>query len=137
MVSSNSEEPSLTFPEPIDLAAIEERFSEAFVAGRWFPEGHECQPYVRLANDVQPLLREVKELRAEVERSRDYARAQEEGWRQSTFEVERLRAALQIALAWYEPRLSPFEEGRICNVMRGALTSQEAFQQARARLDDG
>jgi hypothetical protein len=119
MVSSNSEEPSLTFPEPIDLAAIEERFSEAFVAGRWFPEGHECQPYVRLANDVQPLLREVKELRGL------YA------------EVGRLRAALQIALAWYEPRLSPFEEGRICNVMRGALTSQEAFQQARARLDDG
>jgi hypothetical protein len=55
---------SAEFPSSPDLDEIRERFTAAFVQGRFFPEGHECSPYVRLANDVQPLLREVERLRA-------------------------------------------------------------------------
>jgi hypothetical protein len=55
---------SAEFPSSPDLDEIRERFTAAFVQGRFFPEGHECSPYVRLANDVQPLLREIERLRA-------------------------------------------------------------------------
>lgn len=55
---------SAEFPSSPDLDEIRERFTAAFVKGRFFPEGHECSPYVRLANDVQPLLREVERLQA-------------------------------------------------------------------------
>jgi hypothetical protein len=60
----------MQFPPPIDVREIEERWSKLFVQGRFFAEGHECSPYVRLANDVQPLLREVARLNTENERLR-------------------------------------------------------------------
>jgi len=64
------------FPPPIDLEAIRAQFSELFARGKWFPNGHECGPYVALANQVQPLLRHVDELRAENER----LQAERQGW---------------------------------------------------------
>lgn len=64
---------SAEFPSPPDLDEIRERFTAAFVQGRFFPEGHECSPYVRLANDVQPLLREVERLRAGLRHIREVA----------------------------------------------------------------
>lgn len=34
-------------------------------------------------------------------------------------------AALKTALAWYEPRLAPGEEGPICNLMSAAISKAE------------
>jgi hypothetical protein len=36
-----------------------------------------------------------------------------------------LLAAAKTALAWYEPRLSPGEEGPICNQLRAAIDKAE------------
>ena len=71
-------------------------------------------------------------LRVENERCRDYARQQEEGWRQATFENERLRALL-VERHMFPDYPGP-PDGEVSTVE--TIAEQEAWTEKWNDLDD-
>ena len=58
-------------------------------------ENTKCEGCGQIISDLDHALNELGRVRAENERLSEFARGQEEGWRQATFEIERLREHLK------------------------------------------
>jgi outer membrane murein-binding lipoprotein Lpp len=75
----------------VDLEAIKQRQTAAFLKGRFLPSGHEFADLMEISNDSYELVAEVERLQAELAALQEHHQA-------TLTEVERLRVALRQIL---------------------------------------